>query len=66
MVLVYTEGSDNWLRAKACEVLGVIGTEKSLPTMEKLAKEQDQMVSGQAQKAADSIKVRLKLGAPKN
>lgn len=63
-VLLYTEGNDAWLQCKACTILADIGTQKSLPIMEKLANDSNWMIRGEAKKAADAIKVRIKL-APK-
>jgi hypothetical protein len=57
-VLKRMEGEDAWTRVEACEVLGTIGTKKSLPTLEKATKDPSWLVTKPAEKALDAIKLR--------
>jgi HEAT repeat protein len=60
-VLANAENNDDWVRAKVCEVLKVIGTGKSIPVLEKLASDKSHMVDDQAREALDAIKLRQQL-----
>ena len=60
-VLVFLESDDAWTQAEACKILQVIGTEKSLGAMEKLARDTHSMVAKAAQQARQAIKVRIQL-----
>ena len=57
-VLPFLDGKDQWLRAKICELLATIGTKKSLPALEKAAKDSSWMVNRAAAKAITAIKAR--------
>ncbi len=56
---VIENSQDAWVRSGAIEVLGDIGTKKSLPTLEKAVADDNWMVNGSARKALAAIKARL-------
>lgn len=54
------EHPDQFLRQEVCDILAVIGTKESLPALEKVAAQNDFVVSGKAQTAIQAIKARQK------
>lgn len=60
------ERPDDWLRSDLCKLLGDIGTEKSIPALEKLSNDSNWMVSGAAKKALESIRLRQQLTPKEN
>lgn len=58
--------SDDHLRAEACKLLGDIGTEKSIPLLEKLSHDSNGMLKRDATKALESIRLRQQLTPKQN
>jgi hypothetical protein len=58
-VLAILENSkDPWVRSEACNLLGSIGTKKSLGALEKTVSDENWMVNGAARKAVAAVKAR--------
>jgi hypothetical protein len=57
-VLGQIKNRDDWVRATVCELLGVIGTKKSIPALEKAVFDESWMVNGNARKSVAAIKAR--------
>lgn len=64
-VLVHITDKDAWVRTEVCGILIVIGTNKSLPALEKVIAEENWMVNGNAKKAVAAIKGREELDQKK-
>ena len=57
-VLKRMEGEDAWTRIEVCEILGAIGTRKSIPALEKATEDPSWLVTKPAEKALEAIKLR--------
>jgi hypothetical protein len=57
-VLAHVGNKDPWVRAEVCELLGALGTKKSLPALEKAVADDNWMVNGNARKAVAAVKAR--------
>ena len=57
-VLKRMEGEDAWTRVEACDILAVIGTKKSIPAVERAAKDPSWLLTKPAEKALEAIKLR--------
>jgi hypothetical protein len=65
-VLSYLDNSkDPWARSAVCELLGAIGTKKSLPALDKAVADENWMVNGAARKAVEAVKAREQIGSAK-
>ena len=64
-VLAQINNSDAWVRASVCELLGGLGTKKSLPALEKAVLDDNWMVNRNARKALAAVKIREDTGATK-
>jgi hypothetical protein len=64
-VLALIDTKDDWARSEICGILQVIGTEKSVPALQKALTDESWMVNGNARKALAAIKAREDLKAAK-
>jgi HEAT repeat protein len=61
-VLPYLKHADHWVRMEAANVLGDVGTDKSLPALRELSESRDGLAPGAAKQAMEAIRKRH--GAP--
>jgi hypothetical protein len=64
-VLSHIENKDPWVRADVCKLLETLGTQKSLPALEKAIADDNWMVNSAARKALPAVKARAGVGATK-
>jgi hypothetical protein len=57
-VLPYLKHADHWVRMEAAEVLGDIGTDKSLPGLRELSESREGLAPGSAKEAMEAIRKR--------
>ncbi len=57
-VLAQIKTHDDWVRASVCQLLGSIGTKKSIPALEKALLDESWMVNGNARKSLAAVKAR--------
>jgi hypothetical protein len=64
-VAAHLTSGDIWTRQEACEILKIIGTRKSIPALEQVARERDVFVSGAAKVTLKVIRQNPNRTAPK-